>query len=101
VISSVMPSAKYSSSGDPLRFSMGRTAIEGRSSSARPPAAAACAATAADPVVSTGATKRKPRPWTVRITCWARPLSPTAWRAALMRLVKVASETIRPCHTLS
>ena len=29
----------------------------------------------------------------------ARPLSPTAWRAAFMRLVRVDSETIRPFQT--
>jgi len=32
---------------------------------------------------------------TVRINRWVSPLSPTALRTALMRLVKVESETIR------
>ena len=32
----------------------------------------------------------------VRISFCASPLSPTALRAALMRLVKVESDTIRP-----
>ena len=35
----------------------------------------------------------------VRISFWSWPLSPTALRAALMRLVSVASETIRPPQT--
>src|SRR5262249_42125154 len=36
---------------------------------------------------------------TVRISFWPSPLSPTAFRAALMRLVKVDSDTIRPSQT--
>jgi hypothetical protein len=35
----------------------------------------------------------------VRITFWFRPLSPMAFRAALMRLVSVDSDTIRPLQT--
>ena len=35
----------------------------------------------------------------VRISFWSSPLSPTAFRAALMRLVRVESETIRPPQT--
>ncbi len=37
----------------------------------------------------------------VRITAWFLPLSPTAVRAALMRLVSVDSETMRPFQMLS
>ena len=36
---------------------------------------------------------------TVRIRRWASPLSPTALRAALIRLKNVDSETIRPPQT--
>ena len=35
----------------------------------------------------------------VRISFWSSPLSPIAFRAALMRLVRVDSETIRPPQT--
>src|SRR5215471_14686331 len=49
--------------------------------------------------VSTWPTKRKPRRAMVRISFWPSPLSPTAFRAALMRLVKVDSDTIRPSQT--
>ena len=47
----------------------------------------------------TSPTKRKPRRAMVRMSFWPSPLSPTAFRAALMRLVKVDSETIRPSQT--
>ena len=36
----------------------------------------------------------------VRIMIWSLPLSPTARRAALIRLVSVDSETMRPSHTV-
>jgi hypothetical protein len=35
----------------------------------------------------------------VRISFFSAPLSPTAFRAALMRLVSVESETLRPPQT--
>ena len=41
-------------------------------------------------------TKRKPLRATVRMTRCSFPLSPTAFLAALMRLVSVDSDTIRP-----
>jgi len=47
----------------------------------------------------TSPTKRKPFRGTVRISFWPLPLSPIAIRAALIRLVRVESDTIRPCHT--
>ena len=53
------------------------------------------------PLSRTAATKRKPRPCTVLITrCWA-PSSPTARRAALIRVVSADSLTKRSPHTLS
>ena len=42
---------------------------------------------------STGAMKRYPRPWTVCTTRWSRPVSPTAWRSCLIRVVKADSDT--------
>ena len=51
--------------------------------------------------IATSPTKRKPLRAMVRITLWSWPLSPTALRAALMRLVSVDSETMRPCQMFS
>src|SRR5215212_10745507 len=45
------------------------------------------------------ATNRRPFRAIVRISACCSPLSPTALRAALMRLVSVDSETIRPPQT--
>ena len=58
-------------------------------------AAAAAASSCTSP------TKRNPRLWIVRITFCALPSSPTARRAALMRELSAASDTTRPCHTVS
>ncbi len=44
-------------------------------------------------------TKRMPLRGTVRISACCSPLSPTALRAAVMRLVSVESDTIRPPQT--
>src|SRR5262249_27981455 len=41
----------------------------------------------------TGAMKRYPRPWTVLITRFGRPLAPTALRASEMQYVSAASLT--------
>ena len=49
--------------------------------------------------VRTSPTKRSPLRAMVRIRCWSLPLSPIALRAALMRLVSVESDTIRPPQT--
>jgi hypothetical protein len=49
----------------------------------------------------TGPTKRRPLRATVRITACSAPLSPTARRAALIRLVSVESDTALPPQTLS
>ena len=43
--------------------------------------------------------KRKPLRGMVRISCCSRLLSPTAVRAALIRLVSVDSDAIRPPQT--
>ena len=40
--------------------------------------------------------KRKPRRWMVLINACLSPSSPIAFRAALIRLLSAASETIRP-----
>ena len=47
----------------------------------------------------TSATNRMPLRATVRISRCSPPVSPTAFLAALMRLVSVESETIRPPYT--
>jgi hypothetical protein len=47
----------------------------------------------------TSPTNRRPLRGTVRIIFWPAPLSPIALRAALMRLVSVESDTIRPSQT--
>ena len=49
----------------------------------------------------TSATKRNPRLCSVRMKTWSLPLSPSARRAALMRLLKAASDTMRPCQMVS
>jgi hypothetical protein len=102
MISSTIPSAKYSCSGSPLKLTKGRTAIEGLSRTA----SAGLGGLAVTGLASTGGagscssrttpTKRMPLRGTVRIRRCACPLSPTALRAALMRLVIVVSETTRP-----
>ena len=100
MISSVMPSLKYSCSGSPLILVKARTAIEGLSGRARwgvvgrqptstPPASSS----------STVPTKRMPFRGTVLMRCCALPLSPIAHRAALMRVVMAELETIRPAQT--
>ena len=104
MMSSLMPSEKYSCSGSPLMLVNGkhrdggpigqrqarrRCRLDRRT---RLPAArirAGCCA-------RTSPTKRKPLRAMVRISLWSLPLSPTALRAALIRLVRVDSETIRP-----
>ena len=37
--------------------------------------------------------KRYPRPWTVCTTRWSRPVSPTACRSCLIRVVRADSDT--------
>ena len=101
MMSSTMPSAKYSCSGSPLRLVKGRTAIEGLSGRARAglggstgPRRHPCRD---GPCSSrTAPTKRKPLRGSVLISRCSSPLSPIAPRAALMRVVSAASETMRP-----
>ena len=73
----------------------GRTAIDGRSGSASavapPGSGGRCS--------RTSPTKRTPLRAIVRMVCWRSPLSPTARRSELMRLVSVDSDTIRPPQT--
>ena len=52
-------------------------------------------------LIRTSPTKRKPLRAMVRISFCSSPLSPTALRAALMRVVKFDSETKRPDQTAS
>jgi hypothetical protein len=52
-------------------------------------------------VLPTAPVKRSPLRCTVRISARAPPLSPIAWRAALIAVVIAESETIRPPHTAS
>ncbi len=58
-------------------------------------------ATATELSPSTSPTKRNPRLCSVRMKLWSLPLSPSARRAALIRELSVASDTMRPCHTAS
>src|SRR5262249_46985108 len=106
VMSSLMPSEKYSCSGSSLILTKGSTAIAGRSGSGRPGRDCSRISSGSEPVTCTGSspfvcarttpTKRRPLRAMVRISFWSPPVSPTAFRAALMRLVRVESETIRP-----
>ena len=50
-------------------------------------------------LLRTAPTKRIPLPCTVRIRRCSSPLSPIALRAALIRVLNVDSETMRPLHT--
>src|SRR4029077_19306422 len=98
MMSSLIPSEKYSCSGSPLRFTKGSTAMAGRSGIGRAARddswASACARDSwprgSPPIgpTCTSPTKRRPLRAMVRISFWLSPLSPTALRAALMRLVK-------------
>ena len=97
MMSSTIPSAKYSCSGSPLMFANGKTAMEGRSGNASDTPASAVVSAAVSS--RTTPTKRMPRPRKVRIRRCAFPLSPIAVRAALMRVVIADSETMRPFQT--
>ena len=92
MISSTMPSTKYSCSGSPLMFWNGRTAIDGLSAT-RPAAAGGSRR-----ISMTSPTKRMPLRVKVRISRCVAPSSPSARRAALIRVVSADSETIRPPH---
>src|SRR5215813_8333828 len=100
---------KYSCSGSPLILMKGSTAMAGRSDGGKAGGDCSLSSSGGGPIgwagsspfdgVRTVPTKRKPRREMVRICFWSSPLSPTAFRAALMRLVKVDSDTIWPSHT--
>jgi len=107
--SSLMPSEKYSCSGSPLIFTNGSTATAGRSgrgnaarggemSSGFTPVPGA---PSPSPSTRTAATKRTPLRAIVRISFCPSPVSPIALRAALIRLARVESDTIRPAQTAS
>src|SRR6516162_1126686 len=99
VMSSLMPSEKYSCSGSPLILTKGSTAIAGRSGSGKPGRDCSRISSGGEPVTCSGSlpfvcarttpTKRSPLRAMVRMSFWSPPLSPTAFRAALMRLVRV------------
>ena len=109
IMSSLMPSEKYSCSGSPLMFTKGSTAMAGRSEGGTAGRDRSWSSSHGGPTASAGSpqfdcmrtspTKRKPRRAMVRISFCSSPLSPIAFRAALMRLVRVDSETIRPSQT--
>ena len=105
MISSTIPSAKYSCSGSPLIFSNGSTAIDGLSGRGNGIRVVAVRAgtsfVAFSAATLTTPTNRKPLRGTVRINRCSSPLSPIALRAALMRVVKFDSETKRPDQTAS
>src|SRR5258708_27665127 len=97
MMSSAMPSAKYSCSGSELRLAKGRIAIEGLSGSARAgfggsiglPAGAAAAGPRASP---TSPTKRKPLRGHVLIRRCSSPESPIQLLAIFKRVASAASE---------
>ena len=99
MMSSLIPSEKYSCSGSPLIFVKGSTAMAGRSGSGSTvdagswlPSGGGSASwdgSLPSSCVCTTPMKRRPLRGIVRISFWLRPLSPTAVRAALMRLVSV------------
>ena len=105
MMSSLMPSEKYSCSGSPLMLVNGSTAMAGRSGSGNTEGAALLASGPAEASLrsasSTAPTNRTPLRATVRISRCSSPVSFKARRAALMRLVSVDSDTTRPFQTAS
>ena len=114
MMSSLIPSEKYSCSGSPLMLVNGSTAMAGRSGSGNANrftslASSIVKATEDEAAVassgrfapSTVPTKRNPLRATVRISRCSSPLSFKARRAALIRLASVDSETTRPFQTAS
>jgi len=107
VRSSVIPSARYSWSGSLLRLVKGSTTIDRGGGDSAPLGRAAVpgsadisGANAAGTSSSrTSPTKRTPLREKVRIRVCVPPLSPSARRAAAIRLSSAASETMRPPHT--
>src|SRR5216684_740316 len=109
MMSSLIPSEKYSCSGSPLMLVKGSTAMAGRSGSSNAGrdtsrisfggGSVAWVGVLSSTCVCTAPMKRRPLRGMVRISCCFWPLSPTAFRAALIRLVSVDSDTIRPPQT--
>ena len=108
MMSSLIPSEKYSCSRSPLMLLKGSTAIAGRSGNGKAEgdrSSLFSASRSAGRLLFDGfcsctvPTKRRPFREIVRISFWSLPLSPTAVRAALTRLVNVESETVRPSQT--
>src|SRR6516164_5025232 len=101
MMSSTMPSAKYSCSGSELRLEKGRTAIEGLSGSGRA-GFGSCSklpvtVAPAGPCASrTCPTKRKPLRGKVLMRRCSSPESPIALRATFRRVVSAASDTLPP-----
>ena len=105
MISSLIPSEKYSCPGSSLRLTKGSTAITGRSDRG-----AAGSGEFVATVLGAGCspahgnnctipTNRKPLRANVRIRDCSSPLSPIALRTALMCVASVESATIRPPHS--
>jgi hypothetical protein len=104
MMSSLIPSEKISCSGSPLIFSKGSTAIAGRPVNGKRDSKSSRGSSGVGPAgasdrVMTAPTKRNPLGEMVRISFCSSPLSPIALRAALIRPVRVESDTIRPPHT--
>ena len=118
MMSSLMPSEKYSCSASPLMLVNGNTAIAGRSSTdsaarggwlssgeggggwgGASSGLGASSRRGSGLVTRTSPMKRNPLRAMVRTSRWSRPVSPTALRTALIREVSVDSETIRPSQT--
>src|SRR6266404_2825344 len=101
MMSSAMPSAKYSCSGSELRLVKGRIAIEGLSGSVRAgfggSVGLSAIAAAAGPCASrTCPTKRKPLRGSVLMRRCSSPESPIALRATFRRVVSAGHDTPIP-----
>ena len=110
MMSSLMPSEKYSCSGSPLmlvngkhgdRWPVGRRQHRARrlAQALTSPHRRMVPARSPSGCDVNSPTKRKPLRAIVRISFCSSPLSPTARRAALIRLVNVESDTMRPPQT--
>src|SRR5258706_1158368 len=91
MMSSLIPSEKYSCSGSPLILMKGSTTIAGRSGKGGAEGGRSRTGRMPFDGSLTAPTKRRQM---VRINFCSLPLSPRAIRAALMRLVNVESETV-------
>ena len=101
MMSSTMPSAKYSCSGPPLIVSNGSTAMEGLSGSGRAGFGCSVGISLTAPPAGffasrTVPTKRNPFRGNVLMRRCFSPVSPIACRATFRRVVSAASDTLRP-----